>query len=68
MGEPTDDMIVSAIRKLSEDAGYSPTIREVMEAVGMVSTGTMSKKLQRLRDDGRVTYVDRKARTLRVTK
>lgn len=62
----TDKQIVDAIAAFWEKKGYAPSIREVCDAVGMKSPGTMKYRLERLRGKGMVTYIDRSPRTLRV--
>lgn len=62
----TDAQIVEAITRLWREMGYAPTVREMCDAVGIKSPGTMNYRLQRLRDKGLVTYIDRVPRTLRV--
>lgn len=62
----TDKQIVDAIATFWEKKGYAPSIREVCDAVGMKSPGTMKYRLERLRGKGMVTYIDRSPRTLRV--
>lgn len=46
--------------------GYAPTVREIADAVGLASPGTVHSHLAAMRREGRITYVDGKPRTLRV--
>lgn len=62
----TDEQIVDSIAAFWNKNGYAPSIREVCDAVGMKSPGTMKYRLERLRGKGMVTYIDRSPRTLRV--
>lgn len=62
----TDEQIVDAITAFWNKNGYAPSIRELCDAVGMKSPGTMKYRLERLRGKGMVTYIDRSPRTLRV--
>ena len=61
----TDDEIVGFIRGYREEMGFSPSVRDIVSGLGYRSTGSVKHRLERLRDEGRVTYVDRVARTLR---
>ena len=58
------DTIVEAIRTLSQK-GYPPSLPELAAAVGLKSTATVKYHLDRMRDDGLVTWVPHKNRTLR---
>jgi repressor LexA len=60
------DRIVDAITVMTSENGYAPTIRELGEAVGLKSPDSVSFHLAKLRDEGRVTWMDGKSRTLRV--
>ena len=44
--------------------GYSPTFREVGEAVGLRSASTISRYIHRLIDEGRISIDESKPRTL----
>lgn len=48
--------------------GYSPTIREIGEAVGIHSTSAVSYHLQQLRKSGKISYNPRASRTITVCK
>jgi len=53
-GEQARRRILEAIDMLSAQYGTPPTIREVMEAAGLTSTGHVSYHIDRLRRDGRL--------------
>lgn len=50
----TDERILSALRELSADLGYAPTVRELAEEVGIRSSATMHHRLKLLEDRGKV--------------
>ena len=53
-GESARQRILEAIDTLTAQYGTPPTIREVMEAAGLTSTGHVSYHIDRLRRDGRL--------------
>lgn len=57
--------VVVFLRRFIKDHGYSPSLREIGSGVGLASTQSVHKILHRLRDDGRVTFLDGHDRTLR---
>lgn len=71
MPEALDDKvffprIISFIDKYTRDEGYPPTFREIGDAVGVGSTSTIHHMINRLVQNGRVTMVGGKSRTLRL--
>ena len=62
----TDAQIIAFIRKFCREKGYSPSIREVCENFGYSSPSTIKGRVDKLRDKGLITYIDRMPRTLRV--
>lgn len=63
----TDDQIVSAIVELSRK-GYPPTFRELMQRVGLRSSGTIKTRLEKLRQAGYVNWEPKQPLTLRVVR
>lgn len=53
---------LQAINKLSEEHGYPPTVREVMEEIGLASSSTAQGLLDQLKAKG---YIKRQGRTPR---
>lgn len=47
-------------------SGYSPSTREMQAAMGVKSTETIHRLLISLRQDGRITWIDRVPRTVRI--
>lgn len=60
-----DDAILAAIVRLASD-GTPPTLRELASELGLSSPTPLLRYLQRLREEGKVSWEPGKARTLRV--
>jgi repressor LexA len=60
------EMIIDAIKKLTKEHGYPPSVRELADAVDLKSTSTVQGHLERLKRDGRVDFEQGCPRTLRV--
>ncbi|WP_419182284.1 hypothetical protein [Paenibacillus radicis (ex Xue et al. 2023)] len=58
--------ILDFITSHNKERGYSPTIREIGDAVGLRSSATVSGYIGRLENDGLVRRVPSSARTLEV--
>lgn len=54
------------IIQFTKENGVAPTFREVGKAVGLKSSATVAARLERLKANGRITYLPKKQRTLRV--
>ncbi|WP_231516888.1 HTH domain-containing protein [Sporolactobacillus terrae] len=59
-------MIIDAIKKLTREQGYPPSVRELADAVNLKSTSTVQRHLEHLKRDGRVDFEHGCPRTLRV--
>ena len=59
--------VLWCLDNMTRSHGYSPTIRELMEAAGLSSTNAVAGHLLALERKGFVTSLPGKARTLRVT-
>lgn len=57
--------LLRAIQARIDANGYSPSLRELADDLG-VCVNDVAQKLRLLRRDGLVTYVDGQARTVRV--
>lgn len=57
--------LVDLVRKLTDEAGLPPTVRELSAAAG-TNVGDIHQKLERLRRDGVVIWRTGRARTLRI--
>ena len=58
------DEVFAFITEYMVKNGYSPTFREVGEAVGIRSASTISRYIHRLVDEGRISIDQSKPRTL----
>jgi repressor LexA len=58
--------VLSWIRAFISRLGYSPSLREIGKAFGIASTNGVLDHLWALRRRGLVTWVDGRARTIRV--
>lgn len=57
-----------AIKNFIEKNGYAPTIREINEIINIKSTSTTFTKLLQLQKKGYITYINGKARTIKLLK
>jgi repressor LexA len=57
--------VIDAIVDLTAERGYPPTMREIAKVIGSIHSD-VQQKLWRLRRDGRVTWDEGRARTVRV--
>jgi repressor LexA len=59
-------LLLAFVQKFSSDNGFSPSTREIAEALGFKSVESVHRILTDLKDNGRVTWEPNKARTLKV--
>lgn len=57
-----------AIKNFIGKNGYAPTIREINEIINIKSTSTTFTKLLQLQKKGYITYINGKARTIKLLK
>ena len=57
-----------AIKNFIKKNGYAPTIREINEIINIKSTSTTFTKLLQLQKKGYITYINGKARTIKLLK
>lgn len=60
------EITFNAIKQYIEKYGFSPTIRELCEMVGVKSTCTIYQSLNILKRKGYINYVYNRSRTIRV--
>lgn len=60
------DVVVIAIASLSRSSGKPPTLREVSERTG-ISVSTLHSYVNRMHDEGLVTWQPRSHRSVRLT-
>jgi repressor LexA len=63
---PRQREVVSAIRRLTRDRGYPPTIRELACEISVAGPNGVKQHLRLIARKGWVTWNEGKARTLRV--
>lgn len=56
--------ILAFLREFTAENGYAPSIREIMQAVGLNSTATVHYHLSELRRNGEISLEDGKNRTI----
>lgn len=60
--------IVAFVRSFTKQNGYSPSVQEITEAVGLASGSTTRYHLELLAMEGRITMVPTINRSIRVVK
>ena len=60
------EIVLDIIKGYIQEHGYSPTIREFCEIVGVNSPATMHYHLKRLKKKGYIDYIFNRNRTIRV--
>lgn len=60
--------VLECISDFIKENGYSPTIRELGELLGLSSTSTVFVHLKNLVNKGYITYVPNASRTIRIIK
>lgn len=63
---PRQRVIADAIRRLTADRGYPPTIREIAEQTGIGGPNGVKQHLVAMRRKGWVAWDEGKCRTLRI--
>lgn len=64
--QPKHELLLEFLRDYTNGHGYPPSTREMTEALGFRSVESIHRLLRTLREDGKVTWEPRKARTLRI--
>lgn len=59
------DELLSSIDEFCTTYGYSPTVRELQERLGVRSMGTIHRRLVALRNKGLVAWEPNRYRTIR---
>ena len=57
-------IIYETINGFIEENGYSPSVRELCELVGLRSTATMFVHLKKMKEKGYLTYKEGQSRTI----
>jgi repressor LexA len=58
--------ILSAINKFHKEYGFSPTVREIAEIVGLRSHSTVHGHLKKLKKEGKIFWNPAMSRTVRI--
>jgi len=62
----TDTQVLDAIRDLTTELGYAPTIRELAQHLDLTSASSVQHRLRNLAAQGLITYTPGKPRTIRI--
>lgn len=65
MKKASDNDIILFIEGFIAEHGYSPTVKEIGEGVGLSSKSSVAARLIKLREHGAITYTDKVPRTIR---
>lgn len=63
----SSDKVLLCIFNYIQGFGYPPNVREICEIVGLSSSSTVHKYMNRLRDQKLINYIDGKSRTTTIT-
>lgn len=63
---PRQIEVLNQLREFISTHGYSPTVRELMKPLGIVSTNGVKVHLDALKAKGAITWQEGKPRTLRL--
>jgi repressor LexA len=66
-GEETRTRMIAAIRDFIAEHGYSPTVRELGDAVGLKTTSSVFAQLRTLAQQKRITFKPEMPRTIQLT-
>lgn len=58
--------VLDAVKELTNEKGYCPTVREIMRAVGLQSSSSAGYQLKRLKELGYVTFDSKVSRSIRL--
>lgn len=67
MSKDTSTHILEFITEYTRENGYSPTIREICDGVGLKSPSTVHGHIERLRRAGKLDKADSKTRTIKIS-
>lgn len=63
----SNDQILAAVRSYTEEHGFCPSIRDLAREVGIKSPSAMKYRVDRLRENGYLSYDPKIPRTIRLT-
>ena len=64
--KPTEEKVLTFIKKYHEEHNLIPTVREIRDGVGLKSTGSVHYVLTRLREQGLITEANNKSRSCKI--
>lgn len=67
MDKPTRERVFDFVAAFGRERGYAPSYREIAKGCDIASPATVRHHLRTLRDEGRITYMDRQPRTVHIT-
>lgn len=67
-GKELRERMYQFISKYIDDMGYSPTVREIANAVGLKSTSSVCSHLKQLEIEGRIESKPNCPRTIKIIK
>lgn len=59
-------LIYAYIKDYIKNNQYSPTVKEITDAVGLKSTSTTHGHLERMRKQGYIDFINMRSRTLQI--
>jgi len=65
-GTRTRDRVYDYIMQYMMENDYPPTVREICAGVGLSSTTTVKRHLEKLEDDGRIVCCENTPRSIRI--
>lgn len=60
--------VYKVVKEFIEKNGYSPSVREICDILGYSSPATAETHLQKLKDKGYITFIEKRSRTIRIIK
>jgi repressor LexA len=58
--------IITSIYEYYEEHGFSPTVREIVDMVGLKSSSTVHRQLLSLKEEGKISWNPTMPRTIRL--
>ena len=65
-GQKKRDEIIEMIVSYMLENGFSPTIRDIGDAVGLKSTASVYNHLEKLKEEGRLSFKNNEPRTITI--
>lgn len=60
--------IYEYIKKFLEENRYSPSVREIGKAVGLRSSATVHRHLDKMKEKGYINFINSRSRTLQIVR